>query len=92
MLKVLVSLVNFNGAEDTLSCLDSLDKVTVQDFKLSVVVVDNASKESFQTDRKYGNFELKIIRSDTKLGFAGGQNLGIRYGFGKQGGLLCSIK
>lgn len=80
MPKVLVSLVNFNGAKDTLACLDSLAQVKIQDFELSVVVVDNASKESFQTAKQYQNFELKIIRSDRNLGFAGGQNLGVKYG------------
>jgi GT2 family glycosyltransferase len=80
MPKVLVSLVDFNGSVNTLACLDFLDKVKIQDFKLSVVVVDNASKESFKTDRQYKNFDLKIIRSENNLGFSGGQNLGIKYG------------
>ena len=45
MTNVLVSLVNFNGNKNTLSCLDSLNEVVVQDFKLGVVVVDNASQD-----------------------------------------------
>jgi GT2 family glycosyltransferase len=80
MVKVLISLINFNGTEDTLSCLNSLNEVEVKDFELNVVVIDNASKEAFQTDKQYENFNLKIIRSDKNLGFSGGQNLGIRYG------------
>jgi hypothetical protein len=80
MPKVLVSIVNFNGDKDTLSCLDSLDKINVQNLKLCVVVVDNASKENFVVEKEYQNFELKIIRSDINLGFAGGQNLGIKWG------------
>lgn len=80
MLKVLVSLVNFNGSKDTLSCLDFLDKVKIEEFKLHVVVVDNASTENFKTEKQYSNFELKIIRSNKNLGFSGGQNLGIKYG------------
>jgi len=80
MTKVLVSIVNFNGAKDTLMCLDSLDKVHVQDFELQAVVVDNASKEIFQTEKKSQNFKLNIIRSEKNLGFSGGQNLGIKWG------------
>jgi len=80
MTKVLVSIVNFNGEKNTLSCLDSLDKVKVGGFELSVVVIDNASKEPFKTEKDYKNFELKIIQSDVNLGFAGGQNIGIKYG------------
>jgi GT2 family glycosyltransferase len=83
MVKVLISLIDFNGAKDTRLCLDSLDKAKVKDFELSVVVIDNASKEVFKTDKQYENFKLNIIRSDTNLGFAGGQNLGIKWGLEK---------
>ncbi len=78
MLKVFVSMIDFNGKNDTLSCLDSLDKLVVKDFELHVVVVDNASKEKFETDRQYRNFKLQIVRSEENLGFSGGQNLGIK--------------
>ena len=84
MPKILVSLVNFNGAENTLLCLDGLDNVKVEGFELSVVVVDNASAENFQTKKQYKNFDLKIIRSESNLGFSGGQNLGIKYGLEKK--------
>jgi len=80
MSKVLISLIDFNGSKNTLLCLDSLNKVKAEGFELNVVVVDNASNEKFQTEKEYKNFSLKIIRSETNLGFAGGQNLGIKYG------------
>lgn len=80
MPKILVTIINFNGQRDTLNCLESLEKVKVQGFELTVVVVDNASREDFQVEKKYENFELKIIRSEKNLGFAGGQNLGIKWG------------
>ena len=34
MTKVLVSIVNFNGDKDTFACLDSLEKVKIEDFEL----------------------------------------------------------
>jgi GT2 family glycosyltransferase len=79
MPKVFVTILNYNGNKDTRECLSSLEEVSKAGFDLSVVVVDNASKEKFTEDRKYGNFNLKIIRSETNLGFSGGQNLGIKY-------------
>ncbi len=80
MPKVFVSIINYNGKEDTLSCLKSLNEVVVKDFKLNVVIIDNASKEIFKTDKDlYNNFNLEIIRSKENLGFSGGQNLGIKY-------------
>lgn len=78
MPKIFVSIINFNGQYDTLACLDSLDNQIINDFELNVVVVDNASKEIFKTDRKYKNFKLEIVRSGVNLGFSGGQNLGIK--------------
>ncbi len=79
MSKVFVTLVNYNGNKNTLSCLESLDKTTIEGFSLNVVVVDNASKEVFKTDRKFANFNLKVIGLEENLGFAGGQNLGIKF-------------
>lgn len=85
MTKILVSLVNFNGTKDTIACLDFLEKVKIQNFSLSVVVVDNASKDdSVLSIKKYvsskQNKSIKLIESKENLGFAGGQNLGIKYG------------
>lgn len=80
MPKVFVTLVDYNSEKNTLSCLDSLDQLEIKDFELQIVVVDNASKNNFKADKKYQNFKLKIIRSEENLGFAGGQNMGIKYG------------
>jgi hypothetical protein len=56
-----------------------LDELNTTDFELNVVVVDNASEEKFTNDKKYQNFNLELIRSEKNLGFAGGQNLGIKF-------------
>ncbi len=78
MTNVFISIVNFNGNIDTSSCLKSLEDLKIKDFNLSVVVVDNGSKEVFKaTPEKYKNFKLHLLRSEENLGFSGGQNLGI---------------
>ena len=79
MAKIFVTILNFNGNKDTHECLQSLEAINKEDFDLSVVVVDNASKEKFAENKKYQKFILKIIRSEKNLGFAGGQNLGIKH-------------
>jgi GT2 family glycosyltransferase len=56
-----------------------LEEINTADFVLSVVVIDNASTEKFTKDKKYQKLNLKIIRSEKNLGFAGGQNLGIKF-------------
>jgi GT2 family glycosyltransferase len=70
-------ILNWNGLEDTLSCLSSVFASQYGNFK--VIVIDNNSI----------NDELKIIRSKfpeihglqskTNLGYTGGCNFGIKY-------------
>jgi len=76
---IFVTIVNYNGDNDTLSCLKSLNEVRVEGFSLKVIVLDNASKKVFEIDRnQFDNFELSLIKSENNLGFAGGQNVAIK--------------
>ena len=66
--------INYNGLKDTCELIDSIP------FKkdLEVIVVDNASiqDETSIISERYS--QVKVIRSDKNLGFAGGNNLGIK--------------
>lgn len=79
MPKIFINLITFNDYASTSECLESLEKLNKKAFELEVVVVDNGSKERFEKDREYKNFNLKILYSEKNLGFSGGQNLGIKY-------------
>lgn len=80
MKHVFISIIDFNGEENTIACLDSLEKSTKDNFSLDVVVVDNASREKFIVIKeRFKNFSLHIIRSETNTGFSGGHNIGIKY-------------
>lgn len=82
MKSVFVSIINFNGRENTLECLSQLDKIETGDFKVSVVVIDNASSEKFDINKNFlKKIPLIFIRNDENLGFAGGHNVGIDYAF-----------
>ncbi len=76
MTKVGVVIVNYNTKDLTLDCLDSILKKRWKS-KLEVVLVDNNSTDGSisAVSKKYP--ELKIIKSNKNLGFAGGNNLGI---------------
>jgi GT2 family glycosyltransferase len=66
-------VLNWNGADDTLACVESLSK----ERDLLVLVVDNASEASDLTQLKAGLSEsVTLLESPTNLGFAGGCNLG----------------
>ena len=73
---VTIITINYNQLQLTCDLLDSLRKVTYP--SVEVIVVDNHSKEnpSDVLGEKYP--EVKLIVSDENLGFAGGNNLGIR--------------
>ena len=66
--------INYNGLKDTCELIDSIPF----NDNLEVIVVDNASKEGEASiiSKKYP--QVKVIRSDKNLGFAGGNNLGIK--------------
>jgi GT2 family glycosyltransferase len=80
--KIYVVILNWNGAEDTLSCLKSLDGIKISNFEITSLVIDNASSdESIDKIEKYKpeNCHLQIIKNKINLGFAAGNNIGINY-------------
>lgn len=81
MSRVAVVILNWNGIDDTLECLDSLLQQTYADFKL--VVIDNGStdnsKELLDQYQKNHSDKIEAIYNQTNLGFAGGVNVGIKY-------------
>lgn len=72
--------INYNGLKDTCELIETLP---LEDESIEVIVVDNASKEDEATimERRYP--QVKVIRSKENLGFAGGNNLGIKAARGK---------
>lgn len=73
---VSIITVNFNQAEATIALLESLKKQDTTNFE--VVLVDNASDENHELAFKQILPDLSFIRTKTNLGFAGGNNLGIK--------------
>jgi len=84
MKSVYVSIINFNGRDNTFRCLDSLKKLNASNFKLNIVVIDNGSKEKLDLSENYlDNIPLKVIANKKNLGFTGGHNAGINYALSK---------
>lgn len=73
---VAVVILAWNGREDTLACLASLEEAAWND--LSTIVVDNGSSDGVADAIAEGFPDVDVIRSDHNLGFAGGNNLGLR--------------
>jgi len=70
-------VVNYNGIEHTRELLTSIEK-NLENLSYEVVIIDNGSlvNEANILSRDYENHI--IIRSEKNLGFAGGNNLGIK--------------
>lgn len=71
-----VILVNWNGWRDTVACVDSLGEAGYP--RMEVTVVDNGSGDDSVEEIRRRCPEATLLRSPSNLGFAGGNNLGIR--------------
>jgi GT2 family glycosyltransferase len=72
--------INYNGLKDTCQLIDS---IPIEQQSIEMIVVDNASAndEATNIESRYPN--ITVIRSESNLGFAGGNNLGIKASHGK---------
>ena len=75
--KIYIILLNWNNEEDTIECIESLKKINYNNYK--IIVIDNGSEEKSvqKIEKKYS--DLCIIKNRSNLGFAGGNNVGIKY-------------
>ena len=76
---VLVVILNFNGWQETLVCVESTLKQTYVNFH--ILLIDNGSAdESLTKLKKYEKHpSITFIKNPINLGFAGGVNMGINY-------------
>ena len=78
---VSIVILNWNGWRDTLECLASLEALTYNPYE--IIVVDNASSDCSEQKIREAYPNLTLIQSGANLGFAGGNNVGIRYAMQK---------
>ena len=77
--KLSIITVNYNGLKDTCALIESIPF----NESLEVIVVDNASKQDEASIIQKQFPQVKVIRSEKNLGFAGGNNVGIKEAKGK---------
>jgi GT2 family glycosyltransferase len=77
--KVTIVIVNWNGWEDTIECLESLYRIDYPNYE--IIVVDNHSHDdSVKRIKDYTEGkELTVIENEENYGFAEGNNIGIKY-------------
>lgn len=75
--KVGIIVLCFNGVHDTLDCIRSIGRLTYTDA--SLYLVDNGSTDgTLETLRALNQARTVLIENGENLGYAGGNNIGIR--------------
>lgn len=88
---VSVIVVNYRGAEDTVTCLRALrDELDWPADRLELICVDNASGDGSADQIATAVPQARLIRSEANTGFAGGCNLGAATATGSVVGFLNS--
>lgn len=81
-----IIVLNWNGIEDTLECLESLLSQSHKDFH--IVVVDNGSTDSSKLNldeiQKKHPATIDVIYNPYNFGFAGGVNTGIEWALNEE--------
>lgn len=74
---VCIIVLNWNGLQDTLECLESLEAASYPNFE--VLVVDNGSTgdDAAVLQARAGG-RMRLLENDRNYGYTGGNNIGIR--------------
>ena len=81
-MKVFIVILNWNRPDDTLDCLKSVEKLQITNYKLQIVIVDNASSDdSVKLIRNFikNRSNVEVVVNKVNIGFVGGNNVGISY-------------
>jgi GT2 family glycosyltransferase len=73
---IAIILLSYGRAADTIDCIRSLRQSTYTNYE--IIVVDNASPDGAADSVASACTGITLIRNDRNLGFAGGNNVGIR--------------
>lgn len=75
--KICILVLNWNGAEDTIECVQSLTQVTYSNAE--IVVIDNGSTDDSVPRIKKQFSEVNIIELESNLFYGGGNNAGLEW-------------
>lgn len=83
---VFTIVLNYRHVDDTLRCISSVRRSTYRDQRL--VVVDNGSTDETTGRLRRSLPSTTLISSPDNLGYAGGNNLGIRHALDREADLV----
>ncbi len=74
---VFIIILNWNGWQDTVECIESCRQLVYPDF--SILIVDNGSSDGSEAILRNRFHDLELLQTGSNLGFAEGNNVGIRH-------------
>jgi GT2 family glycosyltransferase len=74
---VTIIVLNWNGKDDTLACLESLEQMTYPNYE--VLIVDNGSGDDSVAAISARFPHRPVVETGANLGYAGGNNVGLRH-------------
>lgn len=78
MKTIFVSLINYKNPQDTLECLASLAKIHTTSIDLHILVINNDHGARLKKEDVVFIKNIELLDTRKNLGFAGGQNIGIK--------------
>ncbi len=83
-MKVSIVVLNWNGEKYISHCLDSLKNLLHTSIEIEKIVVDNDSTDNSVELIKNQFSDCVLLRNPTNLGYAQGNNIGIKYALRKK--------
>ena len=84
-----IIILNYNGYEDTINCVKSLSVIR---YPSLIIVIDNCSSNNDYYKLKENlPAEVVLLRTDKNLGYAGGNNVGLKYAVKEGCSFLCIL-
>jgi GT2 family glycosyltransferase len=84
-------VLNWNQRDLTLECLRSLAQVDYPSERLEIVVVDNGSTDETAQAVRHRFPNVTVLEAGENLGYAGGNNLGMRHALQRGTRYLCIL-
>ena len=91
MPSVAIVVLAWNQCRLTLECLESLSAVRYPAEQLEIIVVDNGSADNTVEELGKHYPSVTLIANKKNLGYAGGNNVGIRYALTREVQYICVL-
>jgi len=86
---IFLIVLNWNNYPDTLACLASLQEMMSPPHR--VLIVDNGSSDDSEKIIRSHYPDLDFLQTGRNLGYAGGNNVGIRYALAQGADYVCIL-